>query len=337
MHTSGRVLRDGDGYIYQWPGVYFETAFHGQAIAFAVGPGEVILHVCVDGQPVATLVRPAPGVYRVDGLADAPHTVRIDIATEHQAGPKRFDGFLLPPGSRALSLPRREARIEFVGDSHTVGYGNLSGTRDCSEAEVWERTDNTRAFGPLLARHYGADYRISAISGRGVVRNYAGGPGRTLPQAWPHALLDGHAVADDGWDPQAIVVALGTNDFSTPLHPGERWPDAERLRADFVARYAAFLRALRARDPDAYLLVWATALHEGRISAAAQAAVAELRDSGETRIGFVEVDGLDMGGCHFHPSLADHVRIASLLRAHLDAHAGPWTNAPHSGSSGPDR
>ena len=253
------------------------------------------------------------------------------MATESQAGPNRFDGFFLPPGSRALPAPSRARRIEFIGDSHTVGYGNLSTQRECSEAQVWASTDNTRAFGPRVARHYDADYRVNAISGRGVVRNYGGGPGDTLPQAWPWRLFD-HGTADtggDGWQPQVVVIALGTNDFSTPLRPGERWPDRPALHADYQRSYVAFVRSLRSRYPGAHFVLWATDRAEGEIREQVERVVARLHEGGERAVSFLPVAGLDMGGCHWHPSLADHARIADALVRHLDALAVGWPRSPH--------
>jgi len=320
------IVPGSPGWNWQWPGLYFETAFAGKEAFFEVGPGATILRIDVDGRTAATLAKPTPGLYRVSGLADhRPHILRIQATTENQAGPNRFDGILLPLDSQPLPPPLRERRIEFIGDSHTVGYGNLSVRRECSEAEVWAMTDNTRAYGPMLASRFGADYRVNAISGRGVVRNYDGMDAPTLPQAYPFALFDGRTpVADDGWQPQVVVVALGTNDFSTPLHASERWSDRASLRADYEATYADFLRSLRARYPAAYLLVWSTDLHGGEIRTAASRVVDALSEAGETRIGFVPVTGLAMDGCHAHPSLRDHAAIAAALGSYLDAQPQAW-------------
>ncbi len=329
--TAGRIVAiadDASGVSYQWPGVYFETAFEGDGVAFSIGPGDTILHLQVDGDRVGTLVKPA-GHYRIDGLGDGEHVVRIEVATESQAGPNRFGGFWLPPEATSLPAPQRTRRIEFIGDSHTVGYGNLSRNRECSDAEVWATTDNTQAFGPVIARHYGADYRVNAISGRGVVRNYDGGEGDTLPQAYPYALFD-HSAQDAAgdWLPQVVVIALGTNDFSTPLKPGERWSTREALQQDYVQAYAGFVASLRERYPQAYFVLWATDLADGEIRAQSARVVERLRQSGETRVGFVPVGELKMGGCHWHPSVDDSRRIADLLITHLDAlPVAPWQEA----------
>lgn len=328
LSVSGRVvvLEGEAGVRQQWPGVYYQTAFRGDDVAFVVGPGEVILHVHVDGQLMETLVKPS-GTYRIDGLSPGEHVVRVAVATESQAGPNHFGGFLLPANATPLPVPASGRRIEFIGNSHTVGYGNISASRECSDAEVWATTDNAQAFGPLLANRYGADYRVNAISGRGIVRNYDGGTGDTSPQAYPYLLFD-HSLADDDgeWQPQLIVMALGTNDFSTPLKPDERWETREALRADYVATYVAFVQSLRSRYPQAYFVLWATNGAEGEIRAQVIKVVAELHRTGEERVDFVPVDDLVMEGCHWHPSQADHRHIADVLERHLEAMpASPWT------------
>ena len=89
------------------------------------------------------------------------------------------------------------------------------------------------------------------------MRNYGGEtPEMPLPAVYPRALPsregDWH---DAAWQPQVIVVGLYTNDFSTPLKPGEQWATDEQLVAAFTAAYAPFLAELHRRSPDAAVLV----------------------------------------------------------------------------------
>lgn len=326
LTVGGRAASVDGGLAYQWPGVHFQTRFSGDGVLFEVGQGDVVLHVEADGARIATLRKPAPGRYRIAGLGPDEHRVRIDAATESQSGPSRFGGFLLPPGSVPLAPPQAARRIEFIGDSHTVGYGSASDGRDCSDAQVWETTDNTLAFGPRLAAAYGTDYRVNAISGRGIVRNYGGMPGDTLPQAYPWLLFD-HSVRETepaDWQPQLVVVALGTNDFSTPLAAGERWATRQALHEDYERTYVGFVQTLRARYPQAYFLLWATDLADGEIATETGKVAAALRRDGDDRIGFATVAGLAMDACHWHPSAADHRRIAEVLARHVDAVPGLW-------------
>jgi lysophospholipase L1-like esterase len=309
-------------YESQWPGVYFKTAFRGPTLYFRVGPAREILHIVVDGGKPLLLVEPQPGVYGLYHLQDAPHEVDVFVATE---GHNVFGGFASPPGERALAVHEQTRQIEFIGDSHTVGYGNLSPKRECSSEEMFADTDNTQAFGALVAAHYGADYEVNAISGRGIVRNYNGGPGDTIPEAYPYVLSDKRTkFVDPGWNPQVIVIALGTNDFSTPLNAGERWKTRDELHADFEATYVAFLQSLQASHPRAAILLWATGLSDGEIESEARKVVQQATSKGVRRVSFVPVGSLAFSGCQWHPSVADDRMIASLLEKAIDAMPGVW-------------
>jgi len=48
--------------------------------------------------------------------------------------------------------------------------------------------------------------------------------------------------------------------------------------------------------------------------------VALLQANGEGRIAFIPVDSLEMTGCNWHPSLADHDAIAAKLTRYIDEH-----------------
>lgn len=327
--VSGRVLREGaNRYQYQWPGIYFEAAFEGRSLYFNVGPGDVILRVLVDAVETAAMVKPAAGLYLIDGLAPGAHTVRIEVATESQARPNSFGGFSLPAGAKPLPAPKRARQIEFIGDSHTVGYGNTSTTRDCTGEQVWATTDNTKSVGAVTARHYGADYRVNAISGRGIVRNFNGLSADPLPVAYPYTLFD-KAARDSAadWQPQLIVISLGTNDFSTALNAGEKWKSRDELHADYEASYAGFIKSLRARNPRAHFILWATDGANGEIQAEVKSVVARLKAEGESKVSFVPMAGLEFTGCHWHPSATDDKTISDTLIKHIET--DPLLRAMH--------
>ena len=325
VHIGGRVERTADGYKRQWPGTYFEAAFRGPSALLRIGQGDVILRVSVDGALAAKLVKPKPGLYRVAGLSTGPHTIRADVASESQSAPTVFGGFYADRGTRALPAPTRTRQIEFIGDSHTVGYGNISAKRDCTQPEVWATTDTAQAMPALTARRYGADYQVNAISGRGIVRNYDGMTADTVPVAYPFTLFDkARRYADPAWHPGLFVIALGTNDFTTPLHPGEPWKTRDALHADYEQHYVDFVKRLRARDRRAHVVLWATDIANGEIASEVGKVAARLKAEGERNVAFVPVTGLAFTGCHAHPSTADDARIATALSTYIDAHPEIW-------------
>lgn len=315
--TGGRAERygaDGTSLIRQWPGSYFETRFRGASAMFRLGSGDVILHVLVDGETVATLTKPAPGLYRVEGLTPGRHSLRLEVASESQAGPTVFGGFFAGPDAHRAPLHPHRRQIEFIGDSHTVGYANTSTKQACTEDEIWRTTDTSRAFGPLLAKRYDAQYQINAISGRGVVRNYNGFTADPLPVAYSKTLFSKVRLNHEpGWKPRVIVIALGTNDFTTPLHDAEKWKTRQELHADFEATYVRFVRSLRAQNPHAFFVLWATDKADGEIEAEVSKVADTLKTRGETRLTYVPINGLAFSACNSHPSLADERTIADAL------------------------
>jgi len=307
LHIGGRVVPLGRGaFRFGWPGTYFEGRFKGRFLKVIVIPGDGQLALLVDGKRHLIQGEKGQQVIKALTLALAPgeHKVRLEKLTESQSGEMRLAGIWVGDG-QPLPVPARP-QIEFIGDSHSVGYGNTSPTRECSQEQVHDTTDTSQAFGPVLAKRLGADYQVIAYSGYGVVRNYAGKfPGENLPFLYPRALPGepGPASADPDWKPATIVINLGTNDFSTPVHAGEAWADDAALRADYREKYIAFVRARQTAQPQARIVLMGAENFYADVAAVAAA-------TGATP---VKVPKLEMTGCHWHPSLKDHQVMAALL------------------------
>lgn len=314
VHVGGRAIHERDGsWRFGWPGVYFESRFRGTGVTVAVDAPNEYLRVSIDGADRGVLIRPGAARLTLSGLAPGAHVVRLDKLTESQEGGARFLGFLPLAGDVPLAPPARARRIELIGDSFTVGYGDAAPGRTCTRREVHDYTDTSRAWSALLAARLDADYRIVAYSGIGVVRNYAGAmPGQSLPTLYDRMIPGDPAPLEAdaaGWRPQLIVISLGGNDFSTPLHPGEHWADQEALRADWRAHYVAFVRRLMARQPQARFLL----MGHDPFFADVEAVAAELNRGAARPVATLHYGGLALTGCDWHPSLADHRAIADLV------------------------
>lgn len=325
VHTGGRVLLEQHGdqntFTYSWPGVYFAADFTGPSLDVHFNDDQNIFALLVDGKPPIQISKPGKQVYSVKDLGKGRHTVRLEKLTETQSSTGKFEGFYIPANQETIPVPARQRQIEFIGDSYTVGYGNTSSSRDCTTEDVYKTTNTQVAFGPLLAKHLDADYQINASSGFGVVRNYNGtSPDKSLPKLYPYTLNDaGKLYQDSSWNPQLIVVGLGTNDFSTPLNPGEKWKTREELRKDYVATYASFIQQLHERQPQAYILLMASKASEGEIAQQVDKVVEETKAAGIKRISALIFDNLDQAGCHWHPSAKDDRILKQLLMDFLSA------------------
>jgi lysophospholipase L1-like esterase len=311
VHIGGRVAAGARGYRAGWPGVYFEARFQGPAVEAAVDPAGERFAVLVDG--VRRSFVQQDGVQRLSfsDLGPGEHLIRLQKETQSESVPE-FLGFTAGEATVPLEPPRRARQMEVIGDSYSVGYGDLSTTRACTPREVHDRTDTALAFGPLLAARFDADYRINAYSGLGMVRNYNGGrPGFSIRTVYPRLIPDAPEPLDpgpSGWRPQLIVIEIGTNDFSTPLHAGEPWKDREALGADYRARYVEFARDVMRAQPQARLVLMAAQDFAGDVRQ-----VAAALDPSQNRVRVLVYAGLELTGCNWHPSMRDQSALGDSL------------------------
>lgn len=311
VHAGGRVLveqhLEQTTYTYSWPGVYFTAAFSGPTLDVHFNDDQNIFALIIDDKDPIQISKPGKQVYSLKNLGKGEHRVRLEKLTETQSSTGKFEGFYIPATQKPGKITPPKHQIEFIGDSYTVGYGNTSTTRDCTTEDVYKTTNTQVAFGPLLAKHLDADYQINASSGFGVVRNYNGtSPDKSLLKLYPYTLNDaGQVYQNSDWHPQLIVAGLGTNDFSTPLNPQEKWKTREELRQDYVATYVDFIGKLHKREPNAFLLLMASDAFNGEIAQQAEKVVAQAKAAGNNRIALRVFKNLDQGGCHWHPSAKD--------------------------------
>jgi lysophospholipase L1-like esterase len=308
--------------VFGWPGVYFEGRFRGDGLRIRLDTGDEILRLLIDGKEKARFAHSGVVDRTLNGLDSGEHVARLEKVTESQSGGSRLWGFYPIAGDSAVKPRARRRQIEFIGDSYTAGYGNTSPTRQCSGREVHDRTDTQQSFGPLVARRLDADYRIIAYSGRGIVRNYDGVvPGESMVALYPRAKPDDavHAeLPDPAWKPQVIVINLGTNDFSTKLHAGEKWPDDAALRADYHRSYVDFVRRLHASQPQARFVLMGSDLFFRDVEKVA----AEVNEGSAGLVQTLEFGGLELTACDWHPSLADDRKLADMLIPAVENVAG---------------
>lgn len=322
-HVGGRVLVETNAqgekaYVYSWPAIYFETAFKGDALTIKFDDDQNYFQLIVDnGEPII-IKKPGKLDYQVQNLQAGKHLVRLEKITETQSNTGRFLGFYTSEKSKALAPPKRKRRIEFIGDSFTVGYGNTSPSQECSNDDVYATTHSQLAFGPLTAKHFNADYQIIASSGFGVVRNYNGhSPDKNLIGLYPFTLHNNHYIYASNWQPQVIVIGLGTNDFSTKLNDGERWKTREELQQDYVKKYTQLVKTLHTKNPKAHFILMASDKMEGELATQVGNVISTLKTDGLKKVDSIIFSGLDYQGCHWHPSAKDDKLLADLLIKHL--------------------
>ena len=115
------------------------------------------------------------------------------------------------------------------------------------------------------------------------------------------------------------MIGLGINDFSTAINPGEEWTDESR-RAAYVSAYQGFLDKLRAQYGPATTIV-VTGTYMSNTTAMADLTkqiVADRNAKGDKNVRYWYYgEGLEYGGCHWHPSLHDHEVISDQLQTFI--------------------
>ena len=337
LRLTGRALvagpKDGIGapgaLVFDRPGIVLEVRFTGTSFALELAAENAHVELCVDGKCARErLAGPMREVRVAEGLPSGEHLFLLrkrseTIGSQVEAGRIRID-----PGALLLEARKPAARrIEIIGDSYTVGYGVESpgrggpGTqdesgRDCDDEKLRATTNTFAAQGWIAAELLGADAQTNAISGLGLVRAYGGDTtwlpypeyyGRVLQNRAEPAYDPARPPFGAPWKPQAVVVALGTNDFSTELAPHEakRFADRAALRAAWKKAYAEFLARLRRLYPGARFVLVSTNLATGNeLADGVRDIVADEAKAGRKDLVAVDLPSMTQWGCHWHPDLA---------------------------------
>lgn len=319
----GRTATLNDGSIsFDWSGVYIDIRFRGSYLALELSDTKRnYLNLWIDGEEQPKLTSEGNHTTLVlfnNPKAEGEHLIRIQKATEAEQGcitlhSLTTDGRLLP--TEDLKLPRH---IEFYGDSLTCGYGTES--QSGSEPFLPE-TENCRyTYAVLTAKHFGADYSLISHSGRGVIRNY----GDSLQLSDSNLTMSARVFRtfdedpDSAWDfakspyrPDAIVITLGTNDFSTMPHPTEE---------QFTEGYRALIEKLRTQ--------WGCELpvlcvvHSPHAVACVKKMVEEIPNAAMADISWGVYNRTTDLGASEHPNRYGHEKMAKIVIEHFAALTG---------------
>jgi len=330
-HTSlvrfvGRVDKsDPKAALFAWSGSGFVTRFRGSELGLRLGGGQEY-SVVVDGV-LGPKFMPSGGFDRVArGLAPGVHEVQVYRRTEAHLGESSFLGLDVGDGELLEPPPPPERRLEIVGDSISCGYGNEGADQTCPFSPATE--NHYLSYGALAARALRAELSTVAWSGKGVVCNYGDAPDSCtdpLPTYYARALPSRATSRWDfsTWQPHAVIINLGTNDFSTAQDP---------TPAEFEAAYVALLEQIRAVYTDALVLCTIGPMLSGDDLATARdaiaAAVRARVDAGDQNVKLFQLAPTDPAngyGCDWHPSLRTHQVMADVLTTVLRSELG-WQN-----------
>lgn len=336
LRWVGRVdASDPKAVKFAWQGSGFLATVKGPTLTVKLrtqGTSTIYFQPVIDGTAGERFdVDPgaAVDVTLATGLTDTEHSVELYRETEGAYGVSTFLGFT--EGTPTADAPASSARlIEVVGDSISAGYGNLGSEPHpnwvADPACHWTAENSSwyATYAAVAGRALGAEVSTIARSGWGISRDRDGGTTNVLPNVYENTLgTDDPSPWSFERKASVVVVNLGTNDFNLG-DPG----------ADYETAYIDFIATVRSHYPDAFIfLTIGSMLGEPELSqvkAHLESVVAEVEsttfdtklvtfDMGTQNLG---ADGSVPTGCDWHPSAADHERMAGILEEQLSENLG---------------
>jgi lysophospholipase L1-like esterase len=308
--------------VFEWSGSAISLRFKGTAISVTLTDGASdVFEVILDGKHTVVPTIGGTNEYALGtGLADGPHDLLLYRRSEAFFGDTTFGGFDVDPSAYLPGDPVPTRRLEVIGDSISAGYGD-EGTNPCV---FMSGTENQySSYEALAARSVGAELYTEAWSGIGMVRNSNGDMvNPRMPERYPRTLPAKDTT--NTWDfskyiPDAVVINLGTNDFSTG-DPG----------MVFQTTYTTFVTDLRGHYPKARIFLAVGPMLGGTSYNQAKAylngVIATRSTAGDKNLTLLEFgtqDGANDGlGCDSHPSLTTHQKMSVKLVAALKADLG---------------
>ncbi|MBD5510594.1 MAG: SGNH/GDSL hydrolase family protein [Lachnospiraceae bacterium] len=240
-------------------------------------------------------------------------------------------------------IPDRKFKLEFIGDSITSGEGTYGAKEDVDWIPMYMGV--SRNYAALTAQALNAEARLISQGGWGALCGWDNNPHHNLPAYYTKICgLAGGSVNEAlgaqkdnpfaEWQPDAIIVNLGTNDCSAFSQP--EWSDPETgetfkqhlnedgsFRADDLARFEQavvdFLHVLRRCNPSSYI-VWTYGMLGYNLSLAITNAINTFRsETGDIKTFFLHLPNTteETVGSHMHPGFASHIRAAKVLIEYL--------------------
>ena len=287
-------------------GVEFRAYVEGKITILLNTSGEAYFTLYVDGVRSDKRLKSASGAVTFE-LGDfetgGVHTFRLLKQTDIQLATANlytisFTGYFLDP-------PKDNDRyIEFIGDSLTVGYGNLF-PHDGSNPGTAVHQDGTQTFAYLAAQKLGADHSMVAVSGIGLVLGY-----RDFPMKDFYAVNSYYRSKTVKFEPtripDVVVINLGTND-----------QNKNASIADWKAGVTALIQQVRTTYGKDVPIVWAYNMMNpfGAYLQATKDAVNAL--GGEAAGIYLCQLTTNKEGGNGHPSLAAHQNSANELASFL--------------------
>ena len=231
-------------------------------------------------------------------------------------------------GSISPTEPKK-LKIEFIGDSATAAYGvDETNPKNHNSAQT---QDITKSYAYKIALALDADYSIVCGSGWGVNSGFTPNGAKNGRDIMPNmydmiGLQKDVSVANvkpgqTKWDfsnfkPNLIVVLLGANDEPYAKDIADR-------KNEFKDAYVKFLKDIRAKNPESYILCCVGIAPDNLFAEVEDAVSVYKTDSGDKSVSYVRIDrhngAADGFAADWHPTDKAYTTAAKQLLPEVKA------------------
>ncbi len=214
-------------------------------------------------------------------------------------------------------------KIEFIGNSITVGMSDDASRVPCGSGAWYDQHNAYEAYGPRVARALNLDYMVNGVSGIGIYRNW-NTDGPVIGNVYDQAYMDPNTLSPK-WDfsiftPDIVTICLGTNDLSTGDGVTPRLP-FDSIK--FINTYVSFLEKIHTHYPHARILLLNSPVIGGASFEMLNTCLKSVKEKAESTIKNLSpvsiffFKNFEGSGCVGHPSVKDHARMAAELTPYI--------------------
>ena len=255
--------------------------------------------------------------------SEQPQTVTVKLVKMSEAafgkvGIKK----LIVEGTTPVPTPKKQRRIEFDGDSITCGYG-IEGVYNVDQFCTEQENPLTNYAG-ILTRELDADANYVSWSGIGVISRWVPETEDKPLDDWLFPMI--YPCTDAGysndlkqqpfeqWDfsrfqPDVVVLFLGTNDLSYTRHIDERVNH-------FGTEYGRLLDYIMEKNPTAQIFCTLGVMGQDLCEEIEK----QVKLKNSDRVHYVQLDvqkDEDGIGADWHPSEKSHQKVAAKLKEEI--------------------
>ncbi|SFC88209.1 SGNH/GDSL hydrolase family protein [Butyrivibrio sp. YAB3001] len=240
-------------------------------------------------------------------------------------------------------VPEYKRKIEFIGDSITSGEGSYGAMADVDWIAMYMSASVN--YATFTAKNLNADYHLISQGGWGVYCGWDNDVRHNLPSVYEkvcglssgpsnEAIGTQEPYDFDSWQPDVIVVNLGTNDATSFNQPPFYNPEdgkTYKMRLNEDGSYnredelkiedaiVSFLTVLRKHNKKAHI-AWCYGMLGSDLNLTITEAINKYRDSSkDNNVSFFQLPNTTMEtvGSHMHPGFKSHENASKELTDYL--------------------